>query len=72
MAALNQINAQSTFAVSGIAQMIQNARVRFAQYRVYRETLNELNALSGRELADLGLNRSMLKRAALDAAYGKQ
>ncbi|MCV6824766.1 MULTISPECIES: DUF1127 domain-containing protein [Halocynthiibacter] len=43
---------------------------KFAQYKTYRNTLNELEALSARELADLGLNRSMIKRVALEAAYG--
>ena len=41
-------------------------------YRVYRETLVELQALSTRELADLGLNASTLRSVALEAAYGKR
>ena len=41
-------------------------------YRVYRETLGELQALSTRELADLGLNASTLSSVALEAAYGKR
>jgi len=36
---------------------------------VYNTTVRELNALSGRELADLGIHRSMIRRLALDAAY---
>lgn len=39
--------------------------------RVYRQTLRELNALTSRELNDLGLNRSLITRVALEAAYGK-
>ena len=46
-------------------------REGFQAWRVYRETVRELSALSARELADLGMNRSMITRAALDAAYGK-
>lgn len=42
---------------------------RFARYRVYRRTLDELSGLSTRELNDLGLNKSMLKRVAHEAAY---
>ncbi|MEL7212393.1 MAG: DUF1127 domain-containing protein [Pseudomonadota bacterium] len=42
---------------------------RFAAYRKYRKTLSELRTLSTRELNDLGLNRSMLKRVALEATY---
>lgn len=41
-------------------------------HRVYRQTLTELQGLSNRELADLGLNRSMLKSIALEATFGKQ
>ena len=39
--------------------------------RVYIQTLTELNALSDRDLADLGLHRSMISAVAKDAAYGK-
>ncbi|MFN3937620.1 MAG: DUF1127 domain-containing protein [Gemmobacter sp.] len=50
------------------------ARLRAALHRrrVYRRTLAELNALTTRELADLGLTRSMLTRVALEAAYGRK
>ncbi|MCF8511444.1 MAG: DUF1127 domain-containing protein [Rhodobacteraceae bacterium] len=39
--------------------------------RVYGQTLAELGALSDRDLADLGLHRSMISAVAKDAAYGK-
>ena len=39
--------------------------------RVYTQTLVELNALSDRDLADLGLHRLMIPAGAKDAAYGK-
>lgn len=39
----------------------------FARRRLYRETLRELNGLSNRELADLGLHRSQIKRIAIEA-----
>lgn len=51
------------------ASWLQGLRTRFQQYRVYRNTLNELRTLSDRELADLGLHRSMLRRIAYQAAY---
>ena len=41
-----------------------------AKRRVYRTTVSELDALSTRELADLGLSRSMIKGIAYEAAYG--
>lgn len=42
------------------------------QYRVYTRTYAELNALSTRELDDLGISRSMISRLALEAAYGQR
>lgn len=43
---------------------------RIARYRDYRRTLNELRALSARDLADLGLEPDAIKRIARRAAYG--
>lgn len=39
--------------------------------RVYRTTLRELDALTNRELNDLGIHRTGLKAIAHEAAYGK-
>ncbi len=41
-----------------------------AKRKVYRTTLSELESLSTRDLADLGLSRSMIKGIAYEAAYG--
>ncbi|CAM8662832.1 Protein of unknown function DUF1127 [Paracoccaceae bacterium] len=41
------------------------------RHRVYLQTVTELNALTDRELADLGLHRLMIPAVAKDAAYGK-
>lgn len=49
---------------------IQAQLARFAQYNVYRHTLNELEALSERELDDLGLSSLVLRDVAYEAAYG--
>jgi len=59
---------ERTFAT--LAQYFAAAAERHATRRVYKTTLNELNALSNRELADLGMHRSELKRVAWDSAYG--
>ena len=53
-----------------VGQMTANFKARYAQHRIYRATLTELNALSERELADLGLHRSQLAEVAHQAAYG--
>jgi uncharacterized protein YjiS (DUF1127 family) len=48
----------------GIATAVQ-------QRRTYSRTLAELNALSDRELADLGIARLAIPDIAHEAAYGK-
>ena len=50
------------------ARIFETAAERRAKARVDRTTLTELNALSNRELADLGLHRSELKRVAWESA----
>lgn len=52
-----------------IGHMTETFKARYAQHRVYRTTLDELKALSERELADLGLHRSQLEDVARSAAY---
>ena len=39
--------------------------------RVYNQTVNELNALSDRDLADLGMSRGNIVAIAREAAYTK-
>ncbi|MEL7092111.1 MAG: DUF1127 domain-containing protein [Pseudomonadota bacterium] len=51
-----------------VAQLFTEAAARRARNRIYRNTLAEMQTLSSRELADLGLHRSELKRIAWDAA----
>ncbi|MEL7164948.1 MAG: DUF1127 domain-containing protein [Pseudomonadota bacterium] len=50
------------------ARLFNELATRRARNRTYRNTLNEMQTLSSRELADLGLHRSELKRIAWDAA----
>ncbi|MBK5932875.1 uncharacterized protein DUF1127 [Rhodovulum imhoffii] len=42
------------------------------KYARYRQTLRELNGLTNAELADIGLSRPTLRRAALEAVYGSK
>lgn len=44
---------------------------RYARYRLYRETIEELSALDKRELADLGLSGSEIATVAHTAVYGR-
>ena len=48
------------------AQYAENA----AKRKVFRTTFNELQNLTSRELADLGIDRSQIKSIAFEAAYG--
>lgn len=43
-----------------------------AKRRVYRSTINEMNKLSDRDLADLGIARSGITAIAYEAAYGQK
>lgn len=61
------------YAVNGYATPATGffARLRqaFADYRVYLQTRNELEALSDRELADLGIARLSIDEVARGATY---
>ena len=57
-------------AASRIAAAAAAIRDAYARYKTYRTTVNELESLTSRELADLGLHRSMIKSTAMEAAYG--
>jgi uncharacterized protein YjiS (DUF1127 family) len=38
---------------------------------MYSQTARELDALTDRELADLGIHRASIRQIAIQAAYGK-
>ena len=46
-------------------------KANLARRAIYRQTLNELNALTDRELVDLGISRFEVTALAHEAAYGK-
>ncbi len=69
MATASHISPVAGNALSAPTAIIDLIKSRFAKYRLYHQTLAELQSLGERELADLGLNRSMLKRVAYQAAY---
>ena len=52
-----------------VANVISGIRARRAKYAVYRSTMRELDALSERELNDLGINRASIRAIAYQAAY---
>jgi len=59
----------STSAVRGpIAGLFGRIAGAFVRRRIYKRTYAELNALTTRELDDLGISRSMISRLAREAA----
>ncbi|WP_146343911.1 DUF1127 domain-containing protein [Falsiphaeobacter marinintestinus] len=69
MAASTHITAHHGSVFDRLQAAIDGYKVSFARYRTFRNTLNEMSLLSNRELADLGLHRSELRRVAHQAAY---
>lgn len=59
------------FDFSRIAALRETLATRYANFRMYRATMNELYDLSDRELADLGLCRANIRSLAIETAYGK-
>jgi uncharacterized protein YjiS (DUF1127 family) len=50
---------------------IAQLRQSLASYGLYRQTLGELQALTDRELADLGLSRLSIRQVAYESVYGR-
>ena len=54
-----------------LAGLIKWARKTAQQRAIYDRTVRELNALTNRELADLGISRLNIQDVARAAAFGK-
>lgn len=70
MAFASEIHALNVDITHRIAEKFKAVSARLDSYRVYRETLTELNSLSDRELQDIGIHYSMIKAIARETAYG--
>ncbi|MDA8586472.1 DUF1127 domain-containing protein [Rhodobacteraceae bacterium] len=66
---MNEVTVSPTGQTGRLTEFFRGLARRHGQYRVYRQTLSELQNLSSRELADLGLHRSVLRSVAYQAAY---
>ena len=53
-----------------LRHLVLSVKQRMAEQALYRTTVRELSDMSGRELADLGLHRSEIRRVAFDSVYG--
>lgn len=68
------VNSSRSATISFSDRLVNIARsVKLALHRrrLFNQTVRELNTLSNRELADLGIHASMIKQIAAEAAYGK-
>ncbi|MFC3166702.1 DUF1127 domain-containing protein [Paracoccus fontiphilus] len=64
-------SAAASFCFAGrLSAAIQRLQEHRARRAIYRQTVRELNALTERDLADLGINRAMITRLAYEAAWG--
>jgi uncharacterized protein YjiS (DUF1127 family) len=71
MAYANTTRAASFGIADRAALIVKSIRTALQRRRIYKQTVSELSALSSRELADLGISRTMINRLANEAAYGK-
>jgi uncharacterized protein YjiS (DUF1127 family) len=71
MAYVNSTSTTSGTFAERFLPFIKDMRLGLERRRIYNRTVQELRALSTRDLADLGLSREMITRVALEAAYGK-
>ena len=66
---MTALNTASVSFGARVSNYFNGLRARRAKYVVYRETLGELEALSDRELNDLGITRGEIRGIAYQAAY---
>ncbi len=69
MSIVNDITRNVAAPNNRLTGMIGGVSHRWSQYKTYRNTLDELEALTDRELADLGISRLSLRSIAYKAAY---
>jgi len=71
MAFLNDTLIAKPGAGAWIDDMLGNLRSRYARWKAYRRTVDELSALSNRELTELEILRHDIPAIARDAVYGR-
>ncbi len=69
MAHVSDIRIGGVTLSSRVATLRMDLMTRFDNYRMYRNTLNELRSLSKRELNDLGFNEYNIEQVAYDTVY---
>jgi uncharacterized protein YjiS (DUF1127 family) len=71
MAYVNTTRAARKGVLDRLAVLKDGIMTALQRRRIYARTVAELNALSDRELADLGMARFSIPDVAREAAYGK-
>jgi uncharacterized protein YjiS (DUF1127 family) len=71
MAYTYSIRAAGTGISDRLTAAMKSVQAALVQRRMFGQTFRELNALTDRELADLGIHRADIRRIAAQAAYGK-
>jgi uncharacterized protein YjiS (DUF1127 family) len=71
MAYVNTTTAARKGFADRLAAVKDTLLTALSQRRVFTRTVAELNALTDRELADLGISRLRITEIAHEAAYGK-
>jgi len=71
MAYVNSTRATQSVLSDRFSALTTSFRQAMQRRRVYTQTIQELKALTDRELADLGIARAMIPEIATQAAYGK-
>ena len=69
MAFITETRTHGITLVQRFTVLLENVAAARAQRKVYTTTVDELDNLSNRELADLGLTRASIKSIAYEAAY---
>lgn len=63
------IHVSAAHPVSG-ATFLADLKARWARWRLYRQTVNELSELNDMDLADIGMSRAGIRSVAWHAVYG--
>ena len=69
MAYVNSSRAAAVGLSDRVSAFVASVKLSLQRRATYQQTLNELNALSDRDLADLGLSRLQIRSIAREAAY---
>lgn len=69
---LAQPRATQAGVVGKLQALAADLSERYARYRVFRDTVNDLAILPTSVLSDMGLNRSQIRSVAYEYAYGQK